>query len=226
MENIIKRYMSNPIVFADMFNGFIHGGKQVIKPDELTQIDPVEYYGMLNYSEPKPYINQIVIMSDAKSMYVLYCIDDQSHVGDSLIIDLKLYDALWYHKIMIHTVSAGEPVEVKLQVPLVVNFDSVPWGLSTGLYGMFAPTVGEEMKQWISEYRINIFDPHIQDDFDIFQTKLKEVFQYIKSGQSGKKFESQLVNEGLFDLGSNRIVDGDDVKEKMVEKYGTEKTSV
>ena len=226
MEDGIKKMMSDPVVFADMFNGFLHHGKQVIKSEDLTPIDPMEYYRNLYQIKSKPYIDQMVMMSDAKCVYVLYCIDDQSRIGNSLIIDLKLYDALWYHKIMIDAVSAGEPVEIRLQVPLVVNFDSVPWGLSTGLCGMFAPTVSDEMKQLVSEYKINIFDPHIQDGFDIFQTKLKDVFQCIKSGQIGKKFEAQLVNEGLFDLGSNSIVDGNDVKAKMAEKYEMKKTSV
>ena len=226
MEDVIKKMMSDPVVFADMFNGFLHHGKQVIKSEDLTPIDPMEYYRNLYQIKSKPYIDQMVIMSDAKCVYVLYCIDDQSRIGNSLIIDLKLYDALWYHKIMIDAVSVGEPVEIRLQVPLVVNFDSVPWGLSTGLCGMFAPTVGDDIKQLVSEYKINIFDPHIQDGFDIFQTKLKDVFQCIKSGQIGKKFEAQLVNEGLFDLGSNSIVDGNDVKAKMAEKYEMKKTSV
>ena len=37
--------------------------------------------------------------------------------------------------------------------------------------------------------------------------------------------EANLVNEGISDLENNRVLDGDDVKEKMAEKYGTEKTS-
>lgn len=40
-----------------------------------------------------------------------------------------------------------------------------------------------------------------------------------------KIHEVNLVNEGISDLENNRVLDGDDVKEKMTEKYGTEKTS-
>lgn len=38
--------------------------------------------------------------------------------------------------------------------------------------------------------------------------------------------EANLVNEGISNLENNRVVDGDDVKAKMAEKYGIEKTSV
>ena len=38
--------------------------------------------------------------------------------------------------------------------------------------------------------------------------------------------EANLVNKGISDLDNNRVVDGDDVKAKMAEKYGIEKTSV
>ena len=38
--------------------------------------------------------------------------------------------------------------------------------------------------------------------------------------------EANLVNKGISDLDNNRVVDGNDVKAKMAEKYEMQKTSV
>lgn len=38
-DTITKNYMRNPDIFPDFFNGFIYGGKEVIKNYDLSEID-------------------------------------------------------------------------------------------------------------------------------------------------------------------------------------------
>ena len=37
-----KRYMTNPDVFADAFNYYLHQGQPVIRPEALREVDPTE----------------------------------------------------------------------------------------------------------------------------------------------------------------------------------------
>ena len=39
-DAIAKEFMQNPKVFADLFNFKIYDGRQVIKPENLTSLDP------------------------------------------------------------------------------------------------------------------------------------------------------------------------------------------
>jgi hypothetical protein len=41
-DTITKDYISDAAVFADVFNYYIHDGKQVIKPEQLEERDPTE----------------------------------------------------------------------------------------------------------------------------------------------------------------------------------------
>ena len=37
-----KQYLSNSVFFADAFNYLLYGGEQVIKPEELRELDTTE----------------------------------------------------------------------------------------------------------------------------------------------------------------------------------------
>lgn len=42
-----KMYMSDNKRFADVFNYFLYGGRQIIKPENLTEKDTTEFVGIL-----------------------------------------------------------------------------------------------------------------------------------------------------------------------------------
>ena len=48
-DTVTKEYIRNPEIFADAFNKFIYNGKQVIKPESLTELDTTEI--VLPYGE-------------------------------------------------------------------------------------------------------------------------------------------------------------------------------
>ena len=41
-DSLSMMYFSNPEVFADIYNYVLYSGEQVITPDSLTELDPVE----------------------------------------------------------------------------------------------------------------------------------------------------------------------------------------
>ncbi len=57
------RYMGQNEVFADAFNYFIYGGKQVIKPDSLVELDTKELdlpYGGDGAQQPVQRVRDVV----------------------------------------------------------------------------------------------------------------------------------------------------------------------
>ena len=57
---VVKNYWRNNEQFADFFNAVLYEGKQVIKPDELEDMDTEESY----VSENKKYVESVLASRD------------------------------------------------------------------------------------------------------------------------------------------------------------------
>ena len=42
-DTVTKQYVSDPKVFADAFNYLIYDGEQVIRPEQLTDLDATQF---------------------------------------------------------------------------------------------------------------------------------------------------------------------------------------
>ena len=99
---ITKDYMSNPKYFADSFNYYLFGGKQLIKASDLQVLDPTEMVivtqGKLNESVEKirDVLKQCVLMSDDRATYLMLGIENQTDIHYALPVKNMIYDALNY----------------------------------------------------------------------------------------------------------------------------------
>ena len=103
MDNETKKFIEKNRIFADVFNYFIYDGEQVIKPDDLHQLDTTEI--ILNKKLPidknsiKKYrdiIKHWAIKRDDKATYVLLAVENQSEIHYAMPVRTMLYDALRY----------------------------------------------------------------------------------------------------------------------------------
>ena len=54
-DTVTKKYLRQSSVFADIFNFYLYGGRQVISPGQLRELDPAEFsvpYGADQKGEP------------------------------------------------------------------------------------------------------------------------------------------------------------------------------
>jgi len=103
VDTITKAYVQDINIFADIFNYYIYKGEQVIKPEELTQRDPTEIalpYGADGAVVPVQKFRDVqklyAAMTDGKMEYVIYGVENQSHVHLAMPVRNYLYDALEY----------------------------------------------------------------------------------------------------------------------------------
>ena len=101
-DTITKEYMSNPEYFADAFNYFLFGGKQIISVNDLTEKDSSEL-GMIFKNETEEIIQktrdvlkECIIMEDNKHTYLVLGIENQSHIHYAMPVKNMVYDALNY----------------------------------------------------------------------------------------------------------------------------------
>lgn len=102
-DTVTKDFISDNSVFADIFNYYIYGGEQVIKPGELVERDPTEIavpYGSDGAAVPVQKFRDVQKLcsarTDGKLCYVLYGAEAQSEIHYAMAVKNNLYDALDY----------------------------------------------------------------------------------------------------------------------------------
>lgn len=102
-DTATKQYVSEAEVFADAFNYLIYDGEQVIKPEQLTDMDTTQY--VIPYHEDekgKPEAAQkyrdtlktLAVKTDDRYTYLVLGIENQSHVHYAMPVRNMLYDAM------------------------------------------------------------------------------------------------------------------------------------
>ena len=106
-DTATKQYVSEAEVFADAFNYLIYDGEQVIKPEQLTDMDTTQY--VIPYHEDekgKPEAAQkyrdtlktLAVKTDDRYTYLVLGIENQSHVHYAMPVRNMLYDAMQLEK--------------------------------------------------------------------------------------------------------------------------------
>ena len=102
-DTVTKDYIKDTTIFADIFNYYIYGGKQIIKPEQLIARDSVELalpYGADDSVVPVQKFRDVqklyTVMTDGNAEYVLYGVENQSSVHYAMPVKNNLYDALEY----------------------------------------------------------------------------------------------------------------------------------
>ena len=102
-DTITKDYVKDADVFADIFNYYIYGGRQVILPEQLTERDSTKIalpYGTDGAAVPVQKFRDVqklyAAMTDGKMEYVLYGTENQAEIHYAMAVKNNLYDALEY----------------------------------------------------------------------------------------------------------------------------------
>jgi hypothetical protein len=99
-----KQYLSNPVFFADAFNYLLYDGEQVIKPENLQELDTTELtvpYGNNARVPVQKYRDLLKLwnaMMDENAIYVILGAEMQDKVHYGMPIKDGLYDMLGYSK--------------------------------------------------------------------------------------------------------------------------------
>lgn len=186
---ITKEYMSKNEIFADVFNFYLYNGKQVINPNELKELDTNEKvvinndFGTLISQKFRDLLKSCIIKTDDKQSYVILGIENQTLIDKGMVVRVMLYDALQYHA------QYKQKGVITPVVTLVVSWDNKEWKAPKSLYEMFdlkskdyPEDLNQIIKDCISDFKINVLDPHNIDDSEIskFVSEYYNVCWFIK----------------------------------------------
>ena len=203
-DTVTKDYMKNPLIFADMFNKFLYHGRQVIRPESLTEMDTTEIvvpYGGDDAGVPVQKYRDVLklMMTDGNVAYCILGCEDQSSIHYAMPVKNMLYDSMQLaHQVTMAAKSHREKNGIKPSsgeflsgfhktdrlipvVTLVIYWGPDRWDGPLSLKEMYA-AADEAVMQYVPDYKISLIAPEqiTDDEMKEFQTSLKEVMLYIK----------------------------------------------
>lgn len=224
------KYLKDNNIFADIFNYYMYGGEQVLKPEMLHEKDPkeitllqgkngkqisdVKYRDLLKYATAK---------SVGNIAYLILGIEAQDKMHFAMPVRNMLYDSKNYdnqveiiakgHKQNINDkterstdVSSDEYLsgfystdKLTPVITLVIYFGSEKWTAPTSIHEMLNID-DPKILQYVPDYKINLITPESipEEDFDKFQTELKQVLKLIKHSKD-KDCISRAVHDNEYE---------------------------
>lgn len=136
-DELLKSYLSDNARYADLINGYVFGGRQVVRPEDVTELDSRTGYrnGRTKYRD----------LLTPCITFVLY------------------YGPGW---------DGGKDIHSLL------NLKDIP----------------PEVLKWVGNYTVNLINIRQMKDMDIFNTDLKQVFNFIKYSED--KIQLRRLVEG------------------------------
>ncbi len=189
-----KEFLRKAENFADAFNYYLYQGKKVIAESDLEEKDAEELiyigksHGSIAYRRLRDLLRGCVIKSDVKTTYLLLGIENQSELHYAMPVKNLLYDALDYAGQVKRTADShdknsdnlaraeflsGFTIKDRLTpvISLVIYWGDKEWDAPKSLSDMFGD-IDERVRDYISDYRINLITPYDIDDFDKFHSEL------------------------------------------------------
>lgn len=188
-DTVTKEYMRGNKVFADAFNYLIYGGKQVVKPALLQELDTTEIAIPFALDEEestteeavqkyRDVLKSTVIMQDAKASYILLGVENQTDIHYAMPVRNIIYDALQYGKQVSEVAkkhknqsdgkrhNRGEYLSgfykedrIRPVITLVIHFGADEWDGPLSLYEMM-DLEDEKLLEFVQDYRIFLIDPY------------------------------------------------------------------
>ena len=224
-DTVTKQYVSDPKVFADAFNYLIYSGRQVIRPEQLTDLDATQFaIPYREEEEGKPEATQkyrdvlktLAVKTDERCTYLVLGIENQSNVHYAMPVRNMLYDAMQYEKQVRQLAAAhrkkhdaatsdeylsGMNREDKITpvITLVINFGSKRWDGPLSLYEMM-PEQPAKVKAFVQDYKVFLIDPMAMTDTDLehLNSSLREVLSYIKYQHDQEQMQRLLQEDNRF----------------------------
>ena len=160
-------------VFADIVNGLLFNGEQVIKEDELEAESELSVYkvdGKLHEQER----DVAKYWKNGEIRIAFYGLENQTAVDPDMPLRVLSYDGAAYRS---QLNLEGNPKRYPV-VTLVLYFGDGEWNTSKNLLGCL--NVSEKLKPYVNDYKINIFEICKLTDSQIlnFKSDFKIVADY------------------------------------------------
>ena len=209
-----KKLMNNNVNAADLINYAVYGGKQVVKPNDLVNVDPTMIFmndkddGNFSGDDETQRVRDIykkvaLFKSDNKKIYAMVGIENQTNVHYAMPVRCAVYDSLSYLQQIEYYPDGtrrknfGKNDKILPVVTIVIHFSADKWDGCLSIKELFEET-DTDLMPLISDYKMNLVDIARLNDLNSFQSELKQVFGFIKCSKSDTELERLLSDDKSF----------------------------
>ena len=191
-------YFSDPQIFADLFNAWMYGGKQVIDPGSLMTEDSVQ--PRPEYARPYKHVRDVVKMYQKDGVQlVLLGIENQEQVDYSAPVRIMQFDGADYQNQVRRTEEENRKrLELKTGLPaffredrivpvitLILYFGEEEWDRPVRLHDMLAfPEKDSTIRSLVPDYPIHVISVRRNGsagmDISLLHTELRQVFGFLQ----------------------------------------------
>lgn len=208
-DTAAKIWFRNKDRFADLFNGTIFDGEQMIRPEDLEIVDgeaDILITDQNNRTKKVQRYRDVVMRWKNNINFVILACENQEKIHYAMPVRTMLYDSLSYveqmKKIWKETDRKSITQEEFLSrfrkedclypvITIVFYYGEKEWDGSRNLHEMFSKNIPtafwEKVKFYIPNYHINLVDPNRMDDFEKFQTDLQLILGMLQCKNEKEK---------------------------------------
>ena len=206
-DEYFYNYLDDNVRFAAQMNGALFRGRQVVKPEDLEPADAQAVYlgreagGRENFKA----IVDKARMWKGRLVHILL-VENQTHVDYHMVIRNMLSESLSYHKqwkqmrlrhdrekdlkIGTDEFFSGMARDEKFVpvITLVVYCGTERrWDGAKCLYEVL--DIDDEVKAYVTNYKLNLYDCHEHDTFDEYHTGLRQLFEAVRYGNDKEQLK-------------------------------------
>ncbi|MDO4266955.1 MAG: hypothetical protein Q4C73_00690 [Eubacteriales bacterium] len=222
-DTVTKNYMKQNNVFADAFNMYLYNGRQIIRPEQLREMDTAALsipYGTGQAGAPvqkyRDVFRGVSAMEDGTAAYLLLGIENQTEIHYAAPVRNLLYDALQYagqaetaakrHRDAKdyggHTRGeflSGFYREDRLLpvITLVLLFSPEEWNGPRTLREMMA-VKDDSILSLLPDYRLHLLAPSelSEEKLEKSETSLGNVLSFIKYSEDSAQLKNWMDKKG------------------------------
>ena len=206
-DEYFYNYLDDNNRFADQMNGALFKGKQVVKPEDLKPADVQAVYLGKEAGARENYKT----MADKARMWHgrlvhILVIEHQTRVDYRMVLRNMLSESLSYHK-QWRQVKARHEASGDLRIGTDGYFSGMDrdekltpvitlvvycgrerrWDGAKCLYDML--DIEEELKGFVTNYRLNLYDCHEHDTFEEYRTGLRLLYETVRYGKDKEQLK-------------------------------------
>jgi hypothetical protein len=211
-------FFSDERRYADFVNGCACRGQQAVTAEDVQETD-TRISLRMRLDRRQGYVNKFRDMARRVIFgvnFVIIGLEDQEEKDYAYPVRNMFYDVGEYEKQLRKIrkqlrrnrkgLSSGELLygfrgidRLKPVVTFLLYAGEEPWERPMDLWDMLDFTdIPLEMKQYIQNYKVNLIDIRRMEDTSVFQTDLRQVFDFIRCSNDKIKLKSLVENEPYF----------------------------
>ena len=201
-DDALCRYFADNERYADLINGFIMQGRQVIKAEDLMALDS-RYNGSKRNRSPK--YRDLIRKAAYGTDFAIIAVENQEEVHYLMPVRCMGYDVREYERqsrakrkkvrqeknISKAEFLSGFKKEDKLHpcITLVLYYGE-EWDGGTDLHSLLdLSELPPELRKLVNNYQVHILDVKKLENTEVFRTDLKQVFDFIKYSKDKQKLK-------------------------------------